>query len=271
MAHLNIKNQWILVTGASSGLGAEMAKQLARDYGANLVLMARREDKLVSLKAQIEEHYEVQCKVIAADLSDRAGYADVFESLSTLDIHAAILNAGITFFDEDMAYPWNDFQSMLDTNVSSVVYFIRAFCQFFDTHNTEGAVLVVGSVAGLVPVPYQASYSGTKAFLVNYCQAIQQELSRKAYSVSLFVPGGINTEMNHGSGLALTFSNSIVLQSVESCAKDALNTMIKRKEIFVPRFSNRLQVLLVKLLPRSITNRFTAATYRKAWLNKIQS
>jgi short-subunit dehydrogenase len=268
MAHLNLYNNWVLVTGASSGLGAEMAMQLARDYGANLVLMARREDKLTSLKSQLEKDFGVQCKVITADLSKRANYADVFNSLSELDIHAAVLNAGITYFDEDMGYDWQDFQNMLDTNVSSVVYFTRAFCKYFDATNKEGSVLVVGSVAGLVPVPYQASYSSTKAFLVNYCQAIQQELSRKPYSVSLFAPGGIDTDMNRDSGLAITFSDGMFLQSVESCAEDAIETMIRRKNLFVPRLSNRLQVLLVKLLPRSITNRFTAATYRKALKNK---
>jgi short-subunit dehydrogenase len=245
-----------------------MAEQLARDHGANLALMARREDKLVSLKNSLESQYSIQCKVFTADLSDEASYPGIFSKVSELDIEAVVLNAGITYFDEDLAQDWSSFQTMLRTNVSSVVYFTREFCKYFEVQQRSGAVLVVGSMAGIVPVPYQAAYSGTKAFLAHYCQAIQQELSQRKYSVSLFSPGGIDTEMNHTSGLALTFSGSTFLQPVESCARDALNTMIKRKSVFVPRLSNRLQVLLVRLFPRAIINRLTAATYRKAWVNK---
>lgn len=268
MMKLTIKNQWVLITGASSGLGAEIARQLARDYACNLVLMARRENKLNALKSQLEKEYAIECEVVLADLSDQSSYADVFENLSQFEIKAAILNAGITYFDEDITQSWRDFQSILSTNVSSVVYFTRAFANYFEARKSDGAILVIGSMAGLTPVPYQAAYSGSKAFLNHYCQAVQQELNKKPYSLSLFAPGGIDTEMNHGSGLALTFSDSVFVQPVASCAKDALDTLINRKILYVPKVLNRLQVLLVKLFPRFITIRFTTMAYRKAWLNK---
>lgn len=268
MANSFLKNQWVVVTGASSGLGEAMAHQLARDYGAKLILLARREDKLLKLKSELEQGYACTCEVIVADLSKPAQYPQLFAQLSQYHIHGVILNAGITFFDKDVNQTWRDFETMMHTNVHSVVYFTRAFLQFFNDQKIAGAVLVVGSVAGLVPVPFQAAYSGSKAFLTHYCQAVQQENFRKNYSLSLFAPGGIDTEMNHASGLALTFSDSVFVQSVESCANDALTTMLKRKTLFVPRFSNRLQVLLVKLLPRTLTNGFTAMTYRKALQNK---
>jgi len=266
--YLDLENQWVVVTGASSGLGEAIARQLARDFRAKLILLARREDKLLKLKSELEQGCGCTCEVIVADLSDPSQYPQLFTQLSQYKIHSIILNAGITFFDEDLNHAWCDFETMMHTNVHSVVYFTRAFLQYFDERKIAGAVLVVGSIAGLVPVPYQAAYSGSKAFLTHYCQALQQEISRKNYSLSLFAPGGIDTEMNHASGLALTFSDSVFVQSVESCAEDALNTMIKRKALFVPRFSNRLQVLLVKLLPRTLTNGFTATTYRKALRNK---
>ncbi len=266
MGKLSLENQWVLVTGASSGLGAEMALQLARDHGAKLIISARRAERLESLKAELESNFDCECKVVSADFSNQASYAALFDQLKQWDIKAAILNAGVTFFDEDTRQPWDEFEGMLSTNVAAVVYFTRAFVTYFDEQQSDGGILAIGSMGGLVPVPYQAAYSGTKAFLTHYFLGVSQELNQKPYSVSLFAPGGIRTEMNQKSGLGDYFNDDFALQSVESCAAEAIDTLIKRKVLFVPRFTNRLQALLIKLMPRALTLPLLAGIYRKAWL-----
>lgn len=269
---MNLHNKWVLVTGASSGLGAEIAKQLAWQHGAHVLLLARREAELKALKNEIQQKTpQQQCQYLCADLSRPEAYADLFELISkNYELDAVILNAGVTWFEEDRQHSWDDFQTMLHTNVSSVVYFTRAFLNYFDNKQSDGALLVVGSMAGMVAVPYQSAYSGSKAFLSHYCQGICEEISNKDYSLSLFAPGGIDTELNSKSGLAFYFSGSLVLQSVESCAAEALETLRYRKSLFVPRFSNRLQIFASKIFPKKINNRVIAVTYRKALKAKRQ-
>jgi len=266
MATLQLNNKWVLVTGASSGLGEEMARQLVRDYGANVLIIARREERLIALKNELTTNYACQCEVVAADLANEANYAELWQRIQHLDIHAAILNAGVTHFEEDTAQTWPEFQTLLSTNISTVVYFTRALANHFEATQQNGAILVVGSMAGLSAVPYQSAYSGTKAFLLNYCQGVREEWYKKPYSLSLFAPGGIATSMNVGNGLNDYFANSSALQDVESCAKDALLTLKHRKAFWIPTFTNRIMALGVKLAPRTLSNWLTAAIYRKAWL-----
>lgn len=261
--HLDVSQQWVLVTGASSGLGHEIAWQLASVHKARLILAARSVDKLNALRDKVEA-IGGECQVLQTDLSKPENYGAIFQQLEAYSIKAAVLNAGVTYFGEDRQLDWHSFETMLHTNVSSVVFGVRWFNEYFESHNIDGATLVVGSMAGLTPVPYQSAYSGSKAFLSHYCQSLQQEISNKPYSLGFFAPGGIDTEMNSGSGLDQYFKDSFFIQSVESCASDAITTLLKRKPLYVPRLSNRLQVLMVKLLPRILVNRFTAVTYRKA-------
>ena len=99
MKHLSLKNKWVLITGASSGLGYEMACQLAINFGANLILFARRRERLESLKIKLEKEARVQVKVICGDLSNITDVDQLIDTvLQEVDLYAAILNAGITYF-----------------------------------------------------------------------------------------------------------------------------------------------------------------------------
>src|SRR6201995_4243358 len=131
MSKLQFKNKWVLVTGASSGLGEEMARQLALQHGANLILLARRKEKLEKLKAELEQ--AVKVKIIVADLSkleevDRA--AD--EALKDGNLYAAILNAGITYFGPHKDLDWDYFQTMLQTNVVGVTRMTNRLVDHFE-------------------------------------------------------------------------------------------------------------------------------------------
>lgn len=264
-AKLDLKGQWVLLTGASSGLGADMAKQLAREYQANLVLVARREKNLIELKAQLQAEFDIQCEVLATDLSVESQVEQLYlNAIEGREIKAVILNAGLTYFGYDSELDWQYFKTMLDTNVSSVVMLSQRFLNYFDVKQSNGVVLVVGSMAGLVPVPYQAAYSGSKAFLSHYVQAVSQEIRLKPYSFCYFAPGGIETEMTETSGLSEYFGGSFLLQGVESCARDGIDTMLGRRYLFVPRFINKIQVFLTRLIPRKIATLTTAQTYEKA-------
>src|SRR6476646_6971286 len=147
MKQLRLKNRWVLVTGASSGLGQEMARQLAYEHQANLIVTARRADKLEQLKTELEAGAGIQVKVIVADLSVIAD-ADrlVAESIAGGNLYGAILNAGITYFGRHTQLPWATFESLLQTNVIGVVRTANALVKYFEQPGTEGGLMLVSSM-----------------------------------------------------------------------------------------------------------------------------
>jgi short-subunit dehydrogenase len=130
MKDMSFGSRWVLVTGASSGLGLEMATQLARQHKANLILVARRRENLNVLKADLEKT-GIRCHVIAADLSLAADVDRVFEeAIAVGDVYGVILNAGVTYFGKHLDMEWSTFQNLLSTNVTSVVRLTSLFAPY---------------------------------------------------------------------------------------------------------------------------------------------
>jgi short-subunit dehydrogenase len=131
--------------------------------------------------------------------------------------------------------------------------------------------MLVASMTGVTPVPYQAAYSGSKAFLVSFGHCLWHELRHTDISITTFVPGGIATEMSDNSGLSKHFgASSMYIQSPEQCAREALLAFRQRKHTHVAGFINRAGVVASKLLPRSFMVGQVAAEYRKALATKKQ-
>lgn len=263
MNAMNFRDRWILVTGASSGLGEEMARQLAA-AGAHLVLVARRRERLAQLQTELEAAHGTRCLVVAADLSQPQDIERVFtEASARADIHAVILNAGITHFGRHQELCWQQVNDLIATNVTGLLHLAHYFLPGLLARNDGGGLLLVSSMAGLVPTPYQAAYSGSKAFLCNFGQALAQELGGHDVSVTVFCPGGIDTAMTRNSKLDY-FTGTPFLQSVEDCAADGLAALRERRPLHVPGRLNRLQLFLTRLAPRPLVARLTRDTYRRA-------
>lgn len=262
MQNLELNKRWVLVTGASSGLGRAMALQLAKEYQANLILVARRVDVLQALKTQLQTEAAVQVDVIQADLSVPEDVEKVYlESTRKQEVGAVILNAGVTYYGRHQDLPWPQFQSMLATNLTSVVRLADLFTPYLIARQNQGALMFVTSMAGLLPVPYQTAYAATKAFVVQYAQGLYQEYRGKPVSLTIYAPGGIHTEMTHSSGLADHFGDSIFIQSAEDCARTGIKAMTRRRYLVVPGFLNNVQVFVSRLLPRQWLGRIAASAY----------
>jgi uncharacterized protein len=260
---MSFESRWVLVTGASSGLGLELARQLARDHKANLVLVARRAERLAALKSELESKHGVSVHTIVADLSRESDVQRVFtETIEQRQLYGVILNAGITHFGEHFDLSWADFKAMIDTNVTSVAQLTHLFVPYLLEQKQGGGVMLVASMAGVTPVPYQSAYSGTKAFLVGFGHSLWHELRGRDVSITTFVPGGIATEMSDNAGLTEPFA--AFLQTAEACARDALFAFQRRKHTYVPGAVNQAGVLIGKLLPRSLMVGQVAAQYRRA-------
>lgn len=264
---MKFKKKWVLVTGASSGLGYEMAVQFAKKHRANLVLVARRKEKLEALQQRLISDYHIKCEVITADLSVDEEVVKVFEQATKLaDIYAVVLNAGVTYFGKHTELPWSQFETMLNTNVKSVVRLTNLFVPYLQAQKGKGGIMFVASMAGLVPVPYQSAYAGTKGFLTNFGMSLHQELSGSAVSLTVYAPGGIDTELTRNSKLDY-FSDSGLLQTAEECAADGIAAFKARKMLKVPGKMNQAQILLSRLAPRKLLTTITGVTYKHALKN----
>jgi len=267
---MQFASRWVMVTGASSGLGLEMARQLARDHKANLTLVARRSDRLATLKQELESQHGVSVQTIVADLSRETDVERVFrEATADHDLYGAILNAGITHFGEHTDLSWPEFKTMLDTNVNAVAHLTHLCVPYLLARKQSGGVMLVASMAGLTPVPYQAAYSGTKAFLVGFGHSLWHEIRHTDVSITTFVPGGIATEMSDNAGLSRHFGGAgLLIQSPEACAAEAIGAFKKRKHTHVAGLINQVGALVGKVLPRKFMVGQVASEYRKALAKK---
>lgn len=260
MKPMEFRDRWVLVTGASSGLGRQMAKMLATQYGAKVLAVARRADRLAELAAEVSAAGGGTIEPIVADLSKLADVDRVVrEATQDRKLYAAILNAGVTHFGDYHELTWEGFESMLATNVTAVVRLVTALLPPVEQAGEGGGLLIVSSMAGLTPIPYQTAYSATKAFLVNFGCGLYHELRGRNVSVTTFVPGGIRTEMTAGDRFEKLGG---FLMPVDACAREAIEGFRKRRYLHAPGFVNRMSATLLRFLPQELMTGRVAATYR---------
>ncbi|AMR33180.1 hypothetical protein A0256_18030 [Mucilaginibacter sp. PAMC 26640] len=264
MKKLELSGKWVLITGASSGLGQEMARQLATKHRANLIIAARRQDKLEQLKIELEAGTSISVKVIVADLSLHADVVRMIdESLAGGELYGAILNAGITYFGRHADLPWEQTENIMKTNVNSVVYMTSRLISHFEQTKTEAGVMIVSSMAAFFPVPYQAIYSATKAFIMAFANALSVEIKNPLLSLTVYAPGGIATEMTEGKNF-----NDLKswLMPVGQAATEGLSSFISRKHVHIPGFFNRVGNVFMGFMPRKFITKNMGKVYYKALL-----
>jgi short-subunit dehydrogenase len=260
MNPMELRGRWVLVTGASSGLGREMAKILAVRYGAHLLLAARREERLLELKAELEKAAGVQVEVCVADQS-KLEDVDRLIAVATQGraLFGAVLNAGVTHFGPFEKLSWDAFRSMLDTNVTATVRMATAFVPHLEANG--GGLMIVSSMAGIHPVPYQTHYSATKAFLVHFGLGLWHELAGRNVSVTVYAPSGVVSEMTAGESF-----NALRgwLMPVKQAAEEGVEAFRTRKYMHISGFTNRLGSVMARMLPQRFATGLVAAQYRSA-------
>ena len=271
MKPLDLKGRYTLVTGASSGLGREMARQIASRHGGNLVLVARRKDRLDELAREVEQH-GVKAVTVAADLSKAEDVERVFtEATAGRELHGAILNAGVTYFGHHLELSHARAQEILSTNVLSVLKLAQDLLHHQLQNAPGGGVMVISSMTGSIPTPFQALYSGTKAFLNTWGVALAEELRGKDVSLTVFAPGGIATEMGEKSGTARKYKKGDVgMMDADVCARAALSAFVGRKRYVVPGALNRLNDLVMRFVPKGTQAAVVAGMFKSAVLPEGQ-
>jgi short-subunit dehydrogenase len=240
------------VTGASSGIGAALARELAA-RGHPLRLVARRKDRLTRLAAQLRDHHRVEVEIHECDLADRADRAALVRELSGLDIGVLANNAGFTtcgpLADGD---PLRE-AAEVEVNVVATHELTLAVLPGMLARGT-GTILVTGSTAGLQPVPSAATYAATKAFVNTFAASLHGELRGTGVTCTLLAPGPVRTEfMTVGGAGELEARRWFAWQTPEAVAKAALYAAERGRRMTVPGTVARLQGLAGRHLPHPLT------------------
>ncbi len=257
---MNRKNDsYALVTGASSGLGFEFAKQLS-ERGYKLVLVARRRDRL----EKVQKAIKTDSIIIAADLSQRDECVRVITETMDLNIDVFINNAGFgdcgRFYETDA----NKDLQMIDVNVTAMHLLLKMILQRMKSSKvTGGYILNVASSAGLFPAgPYMATYYATKAYVTSITQGIARELKEEGSDiyVGALCPGPVDTEFNNVANVEFALPGI----DPEMCVNYAIKQMFdRRKVIIVPTLRMKLVVFGCRLLPREQIVAMTAGQQKK--------
>jgi uncharacterized protein len=243
-----------LVTGASSGIGADLARDLA-GRGHAVVLVARRADRLEALATELREAHGVRAEALACDLTDSDAIAQLPGRIEALGLTVEILvnNAGYgsagQFVDLDVASE----TAMVRLNCEAVVALSGAYAPAF-AQRRSGAILIVASSAGMQPIPGQATYGASKAFALSFAEALHTELSHLDVAVTALCPGPIDTEFAQRAGLTEAFEGVPAFARVSSaaCARAGIDGLAANKRVVVPGLPIRAMAVAGRHTPRAV-------------------
>jgi short-subunit dehydrogenase len=254
-----------LVTGASSGIGAEFARQLAaRGYGVFLV--ARREGRLRELAEEIERQHGVRAEIAAHDLMNASEFEALPDEVGArgLTVDVLVNNAGFSTVGDVHKNPDRQV-GMIRVNCEALVALTSAFLPGM-VERGHGAVVNVASTTSFQPVPSQTVYAATKAFVLSFTEGISAELKGTGVTATALCPGPVATEFIAAAGFKRKkeeMGPSFLWSSPEDVARAGIEGADKGKRVVVPGISNRVQALLGQHSPRSIVLGPASRAYRR--------
>jgi uncharacterized protein len=248
-----------LVTGASAGLGAEFARLFAKD-GHDVLLVARRRDRLEALAQELTQAHGIRAHVFAADLGIESGPGEVVAEADRLGLEVDFLvnNAG---FGSSGAFATSDPDrelEMVQVNIAAVVELTRAFVQPMIARR-RGRILNIGSTAGFQPGPFMATYYASKAFVNHFTEALAYELHGTGVTATVSCPGATATEFAAVAGNEKSRLFRMGAAPPKEIAQEAYRAMMAGRTMVVHGAKNKLAVQLLRLSPRAAVRAVAAA------------
>ena len=241
----------VLITGASSGIGLELAKCFAADR-SNLVLVARNREALETLSGQLKKQYGIKVHVLPADLSLPETSKRVYQELASLNVSVDVLvnNAGFGLHGEFVKLPLSRQLEIIQVNIVALTELTGLFLPGM-IQRGRGGVLNVGSVAGFLPGPYLGVYYASKAFVQSFTEALAAETAGTGIIISVLCPGP--TESNFGSVArgGAPREHERAKMSAQTVAVIGHRQFRGGKTVVIPGMANRLLVFLPRIVPRS--------------------
>lgn len=245
----------VLITGASSGIGMGLAKLFAAD-GSDLVLVARREDRLNELAEELKSEHGIEVHVLPKDLSKKTSPKEIFNHLKKekIEIDVLVNNAGfgsrgtVSELDTDLQV------DMVQVNAAALTHLTSLFLPGI-IERGQGGILNVGSLAGFQPGPNLAVYFATKAYVLSFTEALAEEISNPNIKISCFAPGPVKTEFGEKSDLEDSLLFKLSLMDLEPAVKAGYEGFRKGKTIVIPGLKQQIVPFLNRFTPRLIVRK----------------
>jgi uncharacterized protein len=250
MANDSFKGKWALVTGASSGLGTDFARDLA-SRGANIILVARRLDRLQAVAQEISKQYGVQTEVIAMDLVAENAAEQLVAQLAAANkpIDILINNAGYGLYGMFIETEWARLNNMLQLDIVALTHLSHVFGKAMAARGS-GYILQVASIGAYQPSPTYAAYSAAKSYVLYFGEALNFELRPKGVKVTVLSPGVTKTEFLEVSGQTATAYQRLMMMQSKDVVRIGLDALARGKTSIVPGFLNRALAWFNRFMPR---------------------
>jgi short-subunit dehydrogenase len=245
-----LRGKTALITGASSGMGADFARQLAA-RGCRLILVARRAEKLQALKIEIFERYSVKAETVAMDLSADDAPRKLFEHLTRKGLAVDILinNAGYALYGEFVQTEWERCRSMLELDIVALTHLTRLFAAGM-AERGSGFILLVASTGAFQPTPLYAAYAAAKSYVLYFGEALHYELRASGVGVTVLCPGVTRTEFFDVVGQQMNLFQRMTAMDSADVVRIGLRAMLAKRSCAVPGPFNAAVAVLARLLPR---------------------
>lgn len=248
----DLKGRHALVTGASSGIGREIARVLAA-HGAHLVVCARRRERLEELADALGRSHGVRVDVIVVDLSRPGGATELCERVDDLGVPIDVLvnNAGVGIHGQGLGHEWGAEERMLVLNVLAPAQLTKHFTRAM-VRRGVGRVLQVASTAAFQPCPSYAAYGASKSFVLHHGEALAEELRGTGVAVTVLCPGSTDTEFFAISGNERSQIQRATSLDADVVARAAVRALVAGRRTVVTGLANKLSVFGLRLVPRRL-------------------
>jgi len=254
--------KWALVTGASAGIGAALAEELARG-GTNLVLTARRRERLEELAQKLAAAHKIQTTIFVADLTQPDAPEKLFQFTKDqgIEIELLINNAGFGVYGELPAVEARRLTDMVQVNCAAVVHLTRLYLPEMVARK-HGDVLLVASTASFQSVPYISTYAATKAFDLLFAEGLAEEMKPHGVRVSALCPGPTESEFAEVAGQTHIAATRANRETADKVARTGLRALAAGKSYVISGLGNYLGVLGQRLVSRRMVARIAARMFR---------
>jgi hypothetical protein len=254
--------KWALVTGASAGIGVALARELAAG-GTNLVLTARRKDRLEQRAQELSAAYKIRVEIVAADLAQPAEPQEIFAftQAKQIPIDLLINNAGFGAYGAFATVELQRLLDMVQVNCSAVVHLTRLYLPQM-LERRRGDVLIVASTASFQAVPYISTYAATKAFDLLFAEGLAEEVRSSGVRVCALCPGSTETEFQEVAGQSGIIAAMKNRETAEKVARVGLKALAAGKSYVISGTRNYFGAQSQRLVPRSLVTRIAAKMFR---------
>jgi short-subunit dehydrogenase len=241
-----------LVTGASSGIGADLARQLA-EKGYPLLLVARRKERLEALAAELTRKHQVDVVVLAVDLAEPTAAERLLAEVTQRGLRLEVLvnNAGYGMQGKFLTMAMPDVERMVQLNVTTLTHLTQLAARAM-VEAGHGYILNVASAAAFLPSPFVSAYAATKAYVFSFSEALRFELRGTGVSLTTLYPGITTTEFNEVAHAKTPAVMNLSVLSADTVARAGLRAMFARPRAIVPGLINKLNAFFCTVLPRGL-------------------